>query len=254
MRAVKDAIKLALNAVGYDIRPLESPFALAREWTYAEASDAELALVKRFMPYSMTGSRRQWVLLRAAAYVDRFNIAGDIAECGVYRAGNILLLKARASVRERRYYLYDTFAGMSEPTEADVARWGEVASTTHAVHQRETHNDWVFASIAEVKSNFRRFGLLDDDLVFIPGKVEETLLIEKNLPKQLAILRLDTDWYQSTKTEMEVLYPRLVRGGILIVDDYGDWAGSRKAVDEYFGDAAPLLIPIDESCRIAIKP
>ena len=75
------------------------------------------------------------------------------------------------------------------------------------------------------------------------------------VPEQIAILRLDTDWYESTKTELEVLYPRLAPGGICILDDYGHWQGARQAVDEYFShnQPRPLIMPVDFSGRIFIK-
>ena len=78
--------------------------------------------------------------------------------------------------------------------------------------------------------------LPNDILVYIIGDICETLNYENNTPKKISLLRLDTDWYQSTKKEMEVLYPKLVNNGVLIVDDYGHWKGSKKAVDEYLID------------------
>ena len=71
---------------------------------------------------------------------------------------------------------------------------------------------------------------------FIKGDVRKTLLDENNLPDSISILRLDTDFYDSTLIELELLYPRLTPGGYLIVDDYGHWRGSRHAVNEYFGE------------------
>jgi hypothetical protein len=79
------------------------------------------------------------------------------------------------------------------------------------------------------------------------------MLEEKNLPEQISILRLDTDWYTSTKIELEVLYKKLVKGGILIIDDYGHWQGARKAVDEYFKNKNIWLHYVDYTCRYIIK-
>jgi hypothetical protein len=75
------------------------------------------------------------------------------------------------------------------------------------------------------------------------------------LPEQIAVLRLDTDFYESTRHELRHLYPRLVHGGVLIIDDYGHWAGARKAVDEYIAEEGIrlLLNRIDYTGRIAIK-
>jgi O-methyltransferase len=141
---------------------------------------------------------------------------------------------------------------MSVPTAHDVAIDGRAADAIHASRQRGTHNEWAFAPLEDVKESFRRHGLLDDAVVFRKGMVEDTLKLEP-IPQQIAVLRLDTDWYESTLVELHVLYPRLSRGGILILDDYGSWLGSKRAVDEYFGGAPPLLIPIDRASRMAVK-
>ena len=78
--------------------------------------------------------------------------------------------------------------------------------------------------------------------------------LKKNLPEKISILRLDTDWYESTKIELEVLYPRLMSGGFLIIEDYGHFKGFRKAVDEYFKDNMPYLHYVNYTCRLIIKP
>lgn len=88
---------------------------------------------------------------------------------------------------------------------------------------------------------------------FIKGKAEDT--IPRHAPRQIALLRLDTDWYESTKHELEHLFHRLSPGGVIIIDDYGFWKGARKAVNEYFLDnnIAILLTRMDETGRMAIK-
>ena len=91
------------------------------------------------------------------------------------------------------------------------------------------------------------------NLNFIEGKVEDTLKLPKNLPDKISILRLDTDWYESTKAELEILYPKLSKNGILLIDDYGHWKGARKAVDEFFNDKNVTKHYIDFSCRMIIN-
>ena len=102
-----------------------------------------------------------------------------------------------------------------------------------------------------VKKNILRYSNINN-IKFIEGEVEKTLLYEENLPKKISILRLDTDFYSSTKKELEILYPRLVSGGVCIIDDYGYWKGARQAVDEYFGDQKWLHV-VDQTCRYLIK-
>ena len=132
---------------------------------------------------------------------------------------------------------FDTFAGMTAPTINDVNFRGEVAQAKFDASQRADHNEWCYAPLEEVRANFEKAALLSDRVRFVKGDVALTLADSGNLPAAIAVLRLDTDWYESTKAELEVLYPRLAAGGILIIDDYGHWGGARKAVDEYLAAA-----------------
>lgn len=102
------------------------------------------------------------------------------------------------------------------------------------------------------RNNMRSTGHADDHLRFVVGPVEETLRTEK-IPQRIALLRLDTDWYESTRVELEVLLPRLSPGGVLIIDDYNHWAGSRRAVDEHFTAHAqrPIMFPVGKGSVIA---
>jgi O-methyltransferase len=221
-----------------------------------EATPDEIALMARFKDLTMTGIERQWALLTAVRHLNRAKIAGDIVECGVWRGGNMMLAKALCGVRSvaRRFVLFDTFAGMSEPTAADVTHTQEPARERFEERREGEFSDWSRAGLDEVKANFARAGLLDDTVVFVPGRVEQTLRDPAHLPERIALLRLDTDWYESTKVELEVLYPRLASGGILIVDDYGHWLGARKAVDEYFASAPVFMSRIDYTARLVVKP
>ena len=92
-----------------------------------------------------------------------------------------------------------------------------------------------------------------ENISFIKGAVENTLKIAPNLPNKIAILRLDTDFYSSTKIELDILYPRLIEGGVLIIDDYGSWKGSKKAVDEFFSNKDIWKHYIDKDCRMIFK-
>jgi O-methyltransferase len=217
-----------------------------------DATDEDLRLIKEIEPYTMTLVERQWAMLTAIRYVDRAGIEGDIVECGVWRGGNMMLAK-KASTRPRKFWLYDTFAGMSEPTEADVDAGGGRAVDRMNKYQTPTHSEWCYASIEDVRENFERAALLDETVRLVKGKVEDTLRVPANLPGKIALLRLDTDWYESTRAELEILYPRLAAGGVCIIDDYGHWQGARKAVDEYFAQTPVLLHRIDYTARMFVK-
>ena len=112
---------------------------------------------------------------------------------------------------------------------------------------------WAYSPIKEVKENMQKTGYPVDKLNYIIGKVEETL--KNTRPDKIALLRLDTDWYESTKIELEMLYPLIVQDGVLIIDDYGHFSGAKKAVDEYFMtiNRPPLFNRIDYTGRLIIK-
>ena len=110
-----------------------------------------------------------------------------------------------------------------------------------------------WATIEKVEKNFTDHANSKDNLILIKGKVEETLKLSKNIPDKISILRLDTDWYESTKIELEILFPRLVKNGILIIDDYGEWSGCRKATNEYFQDKNAAMYKIDRGARLIFK-
>lgn len=238
----------------YYKRLAHGPMAIV-ETVIPEISREDIELIAKYRNYTVTGIERQWALMSAIRYLNSAGVEGDIVECGVYRGGNMMLAKdlCRSNSLSRRFYLYDTFAGMSEPTGDDVSHVEKPAVETYRDTRREDYTDWVYAPIDEVKNNFREAQLFDDSLIFIKGKVEDTLVLEGELPEKIALLRLDTDWYESTRIELEVLYPRLVPGGILIIDDYGHWAGARKAVDEYFEKEPVLLNRIDYTARLVVR-
>jgi hypothetical protein len=209
--------------------------------------------------YTMTSAERIEALVNAVRYLVANQVDGDVVECGVWRGGSsmaaAMMLKDLGDER-RHLYLYDTFEGMSAPTQEDVAIDGVAASGKFAERRLgEDSSDWCRAPLDEVRRNLAATGYPADRVHFIKGKVEETL--PASMPSgPIALLRLDTDWYESTRHELVHLYPRLARGGVLLIDDYGHWAGARKAVDEYFAAHPPALLlnRVDYTARIAVKP
>ena len=154
----------------------------------------------------------------------------------------------------RKICLFDTFDGMSPPTEKDVNVFDKSAAE---LLKQSSKNDkisvWSYASLSEVEQNLQSTGYPRENLNFIQGKVQDT--IPENAPKEIALLRLDTDWYESTYHELVHLYPRLVKNGVLMIDDYGHWKGAREATDAYFEQnrVTIFLNRIDYTCRLAIK-
>jgi O-methyltransferase len=204
--------------------------------------------------FTMTSPERIASLVNAVEYIEKQNIQGDIVECGVWRGGSMMsvaytLMRLN---RHRRLHLFDTFEGMPPPTDKDVNLRGEEASK---LLKKSDRSAWVWAEcqIDEVRRNMESTGYAPENVNYIVGKVEDT--IPANAPEKIALLRLDTDWYESTRHELIHLFPRLSRGGVLIIDDYGHWQGARRAVDEYFeeNNLPILLCRIDYTGRIALK-
>jgi hypothetical protein len=225
-----------------------------------EISDEEKAILSYVHgnDLTMTSPERAWTTLMACKYVVNRNIPGDFVECGVWRGGNALIAASIFKLygADKRTVLFDTFRGMTEPT-ADDRR---LTDETHAMdefltRQRSSHNEWCYASLQDVTRNFEQAGLLGDGVVFVEGDVCATLADASNRPRSISVLRLDTDWYESTRMELETLYPLLSIGGVLIIDDYGHWAGSKQAADEYFArnNNRPFFHCIDRSGRAAVK-
>jgi O-methyltransferase len=219
----------------------------------------DVALMDGVRPYTMTGPERLHALIQAVRYVVAAGVQGDVVECGVWRGGSMMAVAStllRCDSATRRLWLYDTFEGMTKPTDVDVDIAGRSARDDFARHRvaGEDGSSWYAASLDEVRSNMARTGYPSDLVSFVPGQVEQTL--PDDAPDNIALLRLDTDWYDSTKAELATLFPRLAPGGILIIDDYGHWEGCRRAVDEYLReqDVKLLLNRIDYTGRIAVKP
>ncbi len=220
-------------------------------------ADSEFsAIYKKTAPFTMTSLERQYALFKAVQHVVRGRIPGDIVECGVWRGGSMMLaLETLIGLGEtnRDIFLYDTFSGMSEPTGRDIRYNAIDTRKVWESRQSGNINEWCYASLDEVKQNITSVGYPEHRINFVAGKVEET--IPAVIPKNISILRLDTDWYESTAHELKYLFPRLVKGGILIIDDYGCWRGARDAVDEYIQDNGLniFLNRIDYTCRVAVK-
>jgi O-methyltransferase len=207
-------------------------------------------------PFTMTSPERIYANCTAIKWVVKNNIQGSIVECGVWRGGSTMamaltLLESKDSTRD--LYLYDTFEGMSEPTEQDKDYSGQSAKRKWEASQNENINSWCYASIEDVKQNLSTTKYPADKIHYVKGKVEDTM--PSTLPKSISVLRLDTDWYESTYHELVHLFPLLVKGGILILDDYGHWEGQKKAVEKYFAEnhIKMFLSRIDYTGRMGIK-
>ena len=228
----------------------------------AQASAADRRIVERVSRYTMTNEPQLLALIDAVRYCVAREIPGALAECGVWLGGSVLamiLTLQELGRADREIYLYDTFEGMTPPTEHDVSPFEQPALQSWRAYEDAGEQPWggLFEpgafNLPAVRALLHDSGYPQEMLHFVRGPVEDTL--PARAPERLALLRLDTDWYGSTRHELDHLFPRLSAGGVLIIDDYGHWEGARRAVDEYFSNEHPpvLLTRIDYTARMGVK-
>jgi O-methyltransferase len=229
----------------------------AVEWPgFADVEPWVAEIIEKAAPFTMTSHERISALCHAVRYVTKHNIPGDIVECGVWRGGS-MMAAALTLLGEhdltRTLYLFDTFEGMPSPTEVDRATSSGKSAALLLEEADESSLIWAHAALDDVRANLASTNYPTERIRFMRGRVEDT--IPRAAPENIAILRLDTDWYASTRHELIHLYPKLSVGGVLVVDDYGHWEGARKAVDEFINDnRLPILLQrIDYTGRIAVK-
>lgn len=250
--STKAALQSLLNRFGYRITAV-SRTGLPE----VEKMDPEFVRIfEDCKPYTMTSPERMYAVYQATRYVIDAGIPGDIVECGVWRGGCAMIaadvLKQRNS--DKKIFMYDTYEGMAKPTDKDV----EISSNRPATdkwndYASKSDTTWCYASIEEVSNNMKKTGYDSTKISLIKGKVEDT--IPGTMPEKISILRLDTDWYDSSYHELVHLFPRLSKGGVLLLDDYGQWSGARDATDAYFKEngIVMLLDRVDFSGRVGIK-
>lgn len=222
-----------------------------RAWYPDIVEEAFWAIADKCLPCTLTQIERLYGLYKATEYVQVRKIPGAFVECGVWLGGSVMAAAEtlhHLGCTDRDFYLFDTFTGMTTPTEFDLDLKGVDQST---LSQQVLNWD---NCIEQTKANLRQTPYPFDRFQFLQGPVEET--IPGGAPDRIALLRLDTDWYESTRHELEHLYPRLVSGGVLIIDDYGHFQGARKATDEYFARNQEKILfqRVDYTARMAIKP
>jgi O-methyltransferase len=247
---MKRLVKKLFGALGFDLVRRNSGPLLEG---VLDLSQAERDILWRVAPYTMTSVERIAALITAVNYISANRIPGNVVECGVWRGGSMmataLTLLAKGDT-SRSLYLYDTFEGMPVPSGQDQRCDGASASDEWERFTKKSEK-WCHATLEEVRDNMLTTGYPRDKIFLLKGMVEQT--IPRTLPGPTALLRLDTDWYESTKHELLHLFPLLQKNGILILDDYGFWQGAKKAVDEYFAGRPVYLHRIDVTGRVIVK-
>lgn len=252
LKHLKIIINKILKRTGHRLVKIPDRFALPFDM------DKDFAeIYKKCKEYTKTSKERMYAMHKATKYITESNIPGTIVECGVWRGGSVMvsvLTLIGMDINDRKFCLYDTYKGMVEPTEKDVTlKRNDPARKRWEDGKRDGYNAWAYASLDEVKHNLFSTGYSEERFKFVVGKVEDT--IPSQMPDEIAILRLDTDWYDSTKHELVNLFPRLVKGGVLIIDDYGCFKGAKDAVDEFIkeNNIKILLHRVDGAGRVGIK-
>ena len=223
----KKLLKKFVKKSGYDIHKKNN--------LKYEFYKKDLEIITSIKPFTLSTEERIFSLIEAVRYVLKNNIEGDFVECGVWKGGSIMtMIKIlQENNQEKDLYLYDTFAGMTKPTEFDRNIKNNYASDYFEKAKiNDDSSNLTNISLEEVKKNIMTLGYNSRKLHYVVGKVEKTL--PRYAPEKIALLRLDTDWYESTKHELIHLFPLLSKGGIIIIDDYWSWQGSKLATDEYF--------------------
>jgi hypothetical protein len=214
-------------------------------------TEADVALCEWVAPYTMTSPEKIIGLANAARYISARGIPGDVVECGVWRGGSSMVAArtlATLGDTARTLHLFDTFTGMTAPGPHDRRYDGTDAGSL--IEQNTGYR--CIADQDDVRQNLALTGY--PNVRLIAGDVAKT--IPGEAPAQIALLRLDTDWYESTRHELLHLYDRVSVGGVVLIDDYGHWAGARRAVDEFLASLAhpPLVTRLDFDGRMWVKP
>ena len=227
-------------------------YTLAKSDPIMENDSTFKKIYSKCVKNTMTTKAAMYELYKAVEYIVKSKINGDLVECGVWKGGSAMLIALtliELKETNRGIYLYDTFEGMSEPTKADYPLSDTSIDAKSILKKRKIVR--AISPLDEVKSNMALTNYPTERIHFVRGKVEDS--IPGTTPSEIALLRLDTDWYESTLHELIHLYPLLTKKGVLILDDYGYWAGHKKAVDEYFDKKIIHLVGISSGVRIGVK-
>lgn len=232
-------------------------FTAAQYEAFAEELERDLGQIASLvMVNTMTSMERLYALRKVCEYVSAFPMDGIFVECGVWRGGSTILAAAtfRQNAAFRPIEAFDTFAGMTEPGLQDIDWTGRTAASRLNHDPLRLSNVWAMASRQIFESNFAKVGYPSGLLTIYEGDVRETITSWD--PKPIAILRLDTDWYETTKLELCTFWQHIVPGGFVIVDDYGYWQGARQATDEFMATlpTVPLALRVDHSGLLLMKP
>lgn len=249
----KKIIKKIFTLIGYKIVRINN-FNDRYEDFIAEANEEENNDLIQISKIALSSKSNLWSVIQSLKYIKKNKIEGDIVECGVYRGGSLSLI-AKYSKKlslNSKIIGFDTFEdGFSNSTltKNDVNIKGKKLDFSQEKNLKN-----FYPSVETARNNILEFSKnFDSEIILTKGDILNTLKEIKNIPNKISFLRLDTDLYTTTKLQLEILYPKLVKGGVLHIDDYGFLPGVRKAVDEYFLNQEIWLHRVDLTCRLLVK-
>lgn len=248
MRRLLDVgVRAMVERAGFSVERLRWP---------DEATHEDVAVMESALPFTMVSRARLWSAVSAVKYVVTAGVPGAVVEAGVWKGGCSFAMAStlhQMAADSRGLWLYDTFDGMTAPTDRDIETASRGRAATILDRSASGSTYWARAHLEQVERLVAGSGMAPEHVHVVQGDVLQTL--PEHAPARIAVLRLDTDWYESTKWELENLFDRVSPGGVIIFDDYGHWEGSRAAVDEFFARRAltPLLQVVDYSGRQMIK-
>ena len=263
MKAIKTFINSQFKKLGFSVQIIKNSstynsFVVDYRFLHSDFAELHKNILKLVRQKTMTSPERLYSLIEAIKYISLNKIDGDIVECGVWRGGSMMAIAETLVFLgdiDRQLYLFDTFEGMTDPDENLDIDSKNNSAKKYMIDNEKSENDfiWAIAHLDEVIKNINSTNYPPHKIKYVKGKVEDTLP-HRGLNK-IALLRLDTDWYSSTKHELSTLFHLIVKGGVIIIDDYGHWNGAKLAVDEYLkeNNIKIFLNRIDYSGRIAIK-
>lgn len=215
---------------------------------------SRLRLYAKVRPYTMVGPPRLSNVFHLAQKVDQMKLPGALVECGVWKGGCSAVM-ATASHPSRPLWLFDSFEGLPEPTAEDGKDADEYSG-----HASEGNLKTIGRCVGPLetvkKLFFEEMKIPRERVHLVQGWFQDTLPVKKEELGSIALLRLDGDWYESTKVCLENLYDQVVPGGFIILDDYHWWEGCKKATDEFLEKRgiSATLHTIDDAGAYFQKP
>ena len=214
LQGLRDALRVA--KISSQIIEVRSPKRFRDSWN-------ALSLIVQVRDHTMVDVPRLKLLYDLTKELDSQGIPGDLVTCGVYRGGSSAVLAGanRKSDVQRNSWLFDSFEGLPEPTQ----RNGFEAQETY-------HKGWCTASEDEVRQLFACLGFMNSNVHIVKGWFQDTLPFAPI--RQIALLHIDADWYNSVSICLTTLFDRVRPNGVIVLDDYGTWEGCRNATNDFF--------------------